>query len=194
VQCGTVPALYTSQIALRTASLGQRVCWHVTPCRLVADRFALTSKHRSAHFPWRRRRREPSKRLEPVTRQHDVTPVQSQQNCCTNCSHIPIPMSRANFQQIQRVIWQSAHCMLLKYCACSAHKERTTEMCRNDLLIAFALCSPICSPHAALGCTVTASHNCNMPCLTECPANCKHRDVTVRCSVVCHERKNQERK
>ena len=47
-------------------------------------------------------------------------------------------------------------------------KERTAEMCRNDLLIACALCSPICSPQAAQGCTVTASHNCITPLLTEC--------------------------
>jgi len=129
----------------------------------------------------------------PATRRHSSP----QQNCCTNCSHIPIPLSRAKFQKIQRAIWQSAHCMLLKYCVCSMHKERTAEMCRNDLLIAFALCSPICSPQAALGCTVTASHNCNMSLwqtVTDCPANCEDRDVTVRCSVVYHERKNQERK
>jgi hypothetical protein len=100
----------------------------------------------------------------PATRRHS----NPQQNCCTSCSHIPIPLSRANFQQIQRVIWRSAHCMLLMYCACSVNTERTTEMCRNDLLITFALCSPICSPQAAQGCTVTASNNCNMPFLTEC--------------------------
>ena len=99
----------------------------------------------------------------PPTRRHS----NPQQNCCTNCSPIPIPLSRNNFQQIQHVIWQSAHCMLLTYCVCSVHTERTTEMCRNDLLIAFAPCSPICSPQTAQGCTVTASHNCNMLLLTE---------------------------
>jgi len=41
-------------------------------------------------------------------------------------------------------------------------------MSRNDLLIACALCSPICSPQAAQGCTVTASHKCSMPVLAEC--------------------------
>jgi hypothetical protein len=72
---------------------------------------------------------------------HPATCLHSspQQNYCTNCSHIAIPLSRANFQQIQRVTWQSAHCMLLKYRACSVNTERTAEMCRNDLLIAFAL-------------------------------------------------------
>ena len=65
------------------------------------------SKRRSVNSSRRRRRHEPSKRLEAVTQRHGVTPVR-----CTNCSHIPFPLSRVNFQQIKRAIWQPAHCIL----------------------------------------------------------------------------------
>ena len=117
IQCDVLPALHKTQSDLRAASLGQRVCWHVT-CRSLGDRFALISKRRSVHSSRRRRRQEPSQRLQAATQRHGVTPVR-----CTNCSHIPMPSSRVNFQQIQRAIWQSAHCMLLKYRAFSVNKR-----------------------------------------------------------------------
>ena len=194
IQCDVLPALHTTQTALRAASLGQRVCWQVTPCRSVGDRFALISKRTSVNSSRRRRRHEPSKRLEAVTQRHGVTPVR-----CTNCSHIPIPLSRVNFQQIQRAIWQSAHCILLKYWAFSVKKERTAEMwCAGMTCWSHVLCAVQFVVHRqhevvqSQPYTTVACHFWQNA--TDCPAKCEKRGGTLRCTVVYQEGKKTGKK